>query len=89
MMSVYGSLYTKNKTLLWDQLYHLEENIQDLWLNLGDFNMSLHLEDKLGGKRIGTSNDATFKGFMDSMGALKLIFMEVSSLGTMVKMVII
>ena len=40
----------------------------------GHFNALLQVGEKCGGRRVGNSNDATFRGFMDYIGGIELEF---------------
>ena len=73
-MGFYASPYYSNKLKLQDQRYSIQGQMRGTQLIIEDFNAIFYIKDKIGGRGVGNSNDATFIGFFNYMGGIAIDF---------------
>jgi hypothetical protein len=71
---IYGSPYAFNKSQFWDNMSKLGENFNGPWLCIGDFNMILSQQDKMGGLPYASSSMDFFHDFVNTNGMVDLGF---------------
>jgi hypothetical protein len=71
---IYSSPYTFNKPQFWDNMMQLGTKFNGPWLCIGDFNMILSQQDKMGGLPYASSSTDYFHEFVNSFGLVDLGF---------------
>jgi len=71
---IYGSPYASGKPEFWDNMMQLGANLTVPWLCIGDFNMILSQQDKMGGLPYASSSTDSFTGFVNLFGMIDLGF---------------
>jgi len=71
---IYGSPYAFNKLQFWDNMMQLGANFTGPWLCIGNFNMILSQQDKMGGLPYASSSTDYFHDFVNSYGLVDLGF---------------
>ncbi|XP_060195312.1 uncharacterized protein LOC132624568 [Lycium barbarum] len=65
---VYVYNVKEDRKMMWDHLSHLSGNRKEPWIILGDFNVVLHRDDRLGGNTVTLAEVTDFQNCIDNCG---------------------
>ncbi|XP_060178390.1 uncharacterized protein LOC132608382 [Lycium barbarum] len=65
---VYAYNVKEDRKMLWDHISHLSVNRKEPWIILGDFNVVLHRDDRMGGNPVTLAEVTDFQNCIDNCG---------------------
>ncbi|XP_060968361.1 uncharacterized protein LOC133035936 [Cannabis sativa] len=74
LFAVYGPHYDRDKTNFWEMLTHKVSACDRPWVVMGDLNCILNNEEKMGGKKVTSSDTRWLEDFLQDTGGVDLRF---------------